>query len=111
MQLLISLVSTPISSSPPISEVNGGSGGGRGVAVLISTPYMDEAARCNRVGFMRHGKIIAEGTPSELRSCLKDRIVELNGEPIKRFVISLKRMKMWKTWVPSATDCIYRQGR
>ncbi len=83
-QLLISLVSTPISSSSSISEVNGGSGKGVGdVAVLISTPYMDEAARCHRVGFMRHGKIIAEGTPSELRSMLKDRIVELSGEPIK----------------------------
>jgi len=54
------------------------------VAVLISTPYMDEAARCNRVGFMRHGKIIAEGTPSELRAMLKDRILELSGEPIKQ---------------------------
>ena len=81
-QLLISLVSTPLSDSPPISEVNGGSR--RGVAVLISTPYMDEAARCNRVGFMRHGKIIAEGTPSELRTMLKDRVLELSGDPIKQ---------------------------
>ena len=80
-QLLISLVSTPLSDSSSISEVNGGSG--RGVAVLISTPYMDEAARCHRVGFMRHGKIIAEGTPSELRAMLKDRILELSGGPIK----------------------------
>jgi len=81
-QLLISLVSAPISDSPPISEVNEGSRGG--VAVLISTPYMDEAARCNRVGFVRHGKIIAEGTPSELRAMLKDRILELSGNPIKQ---------------------------
>ena len=77
-QLLISLVSAPI------SEANGGSGKGvADVAVLISTPYMDEAARCNRVGFMRHGKIIAEGTPSELRAMLKDRVLELSGGPIK----------------------------
>ena len=26
------------------------------VAVLVSTPYMDEASRCNRVGFMRSGQ-------------------------------------------------------
>ena len=32
---------------------------------------------------MRHGKIIAEGTPSELRSMLKDRVLELSGSPIK----------------------------
>jgi ABC-2 type transport system ATP-binding protein len=44
---------------------------------------MDEAARCHRVGFMRHGKIIAEGTPSELCAMLKDRVLELSGTPIK----------------------------
>jgi len=53
-----------------------------GVSVLLTTPYMDEAARCHRVGFMRGGKIIAEGTPSELRATLAGRILELRGEPI-----------------------------
>ena len=33
------------------------------VAVLVSTPYMDEAARCHRVGFMRSGQLLLEGTP------------------------------------------------
>jgi ABC-2 type transport system ATP-binding protein len=53
------------------------------VAVLISTPYMDEASRCQRVGFMRHGKIIAEDTPSKLRARLDGRILELRGMPLK----------------------------
>ena len=53
------------------------------VAVVISTPYMDEAARCHRIGFMRHGKIIAEGPPSEIRSLLNDRVVELRGSPLQ----------------------------
>jgi ABC-2 type transport system ATP-binding protein len=52
------------------------------VGVLISTPYMDEAARCNRIGFMRSGEIIAEGTPGELRAMLEDRIVEMRGTPL-----------------------------
>jgi ABC-2 type transport system ATP-binding protein len=53
-----------------------------GVAVLVSTPYMDEAARCHCIGFMRHGKIIIEGSASELRSILNERIVELRGSPL-----------------------------
>ncbi len=53
-----------------------------GVAVIISTPYMDEAARCQRVGFMKHGHLIAEGTPGSLRSMLDQRIIELRGEPL-----------------------------
>ncbi len=51
------------------------------VAVLISTPYMDEAARCTRVGFMRHGRIISDGTPHDLRAQLAGQIIELAGEP------------------------------
>jgi len=53
-----------------------------GVSVIISTPYMDEASRCHRVGFMKAGKIIAEDTPSNLRARLNDRVLELRGAPI-----------------------------
>lgn len=50
--------------------------------VLISTPYMDEAARCHRVGFMRKGRLVAEGTPGELRAMLDGQILELRGSPL-----------------------------
>ncbi|MBI5564344.1 MAG: ABC transporter ATP-binding protein [Chloroflexi bacterium] len=52
-----------------------------GVAVLISTPYMDEASRCTRVGFMNRGRLIDEGLPGAITARLNDRIVELAGEP------------------------------
>ena len=55
---------------------------GDGVSVLISTPYMDEASRCHRVGFMKEGKIIAEDTPSNLRARLNGRVLELRGSPL-----------------------------
>ncbi len=38
----------------------------QGTTVIITTHYMDEARHCDRVGFMRQGKLIAEGDPSEL---------------------------------------------
>ncbi len=75
-QLLISLVATP-QAAPSADQA------GAGVAVLISTPYMDEAARCHRVGFMQLGHIIAEGTPLELRARLSDRVLELRGSPLR----------------------------
>jgi len=74
-QLVIKLVSSPSPSG------RGDRGEGE-VAVLISTPYMDEASRCHRVGFMREGKIIAEDTPSNLRARLNGRVLELRGTPI-----------------------------
>ncbi len=37
-----------------------------GMAVLISTPYMDEAERCDRVGLAHRGRLLDEGAPLEL---------------------------------------------
>ncbi|WP_163867283.1 ABC transporter ATP-binding protein [Myxococcus eversor] len=37
-----------------------------GMTLLVSTPYMDEAARCHRVGLLYSGELIAEGDPREL---------------------------------------------
>lgn len=52
-----------------------------GLTVLVSTPYMDEASRCNRIGFMQHGRILAEGTPQSLIAPLHGRILELVASP------------------------------
>ena len=54
-----------------------------GVAVLLCTPYMDEASRCTRVGFLREGKLIVEGTPDILRESLHGRIAELTGTDLQ----------------------------
>lgn len=40
---------------------------GSGVTLLISSHVMDEAERCDRLGFMRDGRLIAEGSPEQLR--------------------------------------------
>jgi len=53
-----------------------------GVAVLVSTPYMDEAARCTRVGFMEAGRLLVEGTPAQMYQRLEGRIVELRGQSL-----------------------------
>jgi ABC-2 type transport system ATP-binding protein len=71
-QLIIRLASPVLSGE----ESDGG------ISVIISTPYMDEASRCHRVGFMKSGKIIAEDTPSNLRAQLNNRVLELRGSPI-----------------------------
>jgi ABC-2 type transport system ATP-binding protein len=51
-----------------------------GSAVLVSTPYMDEAMRFNRVIFMNHGRVLTQGQPRELMKRLEGRILELDTD-------------------------------
>jgi ABC-2 type transport system ATP-binding protein len=51
-----------------------------GSAVLVSTPYMDEAMRFNRVYFMNHGRVLTHGEPRELMKRLEGRILELDTD-------------------------------
>jgi ABC-2 type transport system ATP-binding protein len=53
----------------------------QGVAVVISTPYMDEASRCTRVGFLSRGRMLVEGTPGQVTAPLEGRILEVAGGP------------------------------
>jgi ABC-2 type transport system ATP-binding protein len=39
----------------------------RGTTILITTPYMDEAERCGRVGLLYEGLLLAVGTPQGIR--------------------------------------------
>lgn len=50
-----------------------------GSAVLVSTPYMDEAMRFNRVIFMNHGRVLTQGEPRQLMSRLEGRVLELDA--------------------------------
>jgi ABC-2 type transport system ATP-binding protein len=49
----------------------------QGMAVLISTPYMDEAARCHRVGLLHRGQMLSEGAPDRLLAEFPHQTFEL----------------------------------
>ncbi len=49
----------------------------RGMTVLVTTHYMDEAEQCDRLAFILDGVLIAEGPPSDLKADLRGRILEV----------------------------------
>lgn len=51
----------------------------RGMAILISTPYMDEAERCHRVGLLHQGRLLLLGSPAERLAEVDDDTVEVEG--------------------------------
>jgi len=53
----------------------------QGVTVLVSTPYMDEAERCNTVSIINQGRILISGAPAELEAQLPFQVVEIKAKP------------------------------
>ena len=51
-----------------------------GTTVFLSTAYMDEAERCDRVALLHHGRIVAMDTPTALQSRLEGRIVAVQTD-------------------------------
>jgi len=50
-----------------------------GMAVLLSTPYMDEAERCDRVGLAHRGRLLLEGEPGALLAGFDEEAYEVAG--------------------------------
>lgn len=49
------------------------------VTILVSTSYLDEAERCNRVGFLDHGRLLNVGSPAELKRLMPGRILGIQS--------------------------------
>jgi len=55
-----------------------------GAAIVVSTPYMDEASRCDRVGFMHNGELIREGAPGDFPKKYPYEILAIRSPDIVR---------------------------
>ena len=56
-----------------------------GVTVFVTTHYMDEAEYCNRLALLDRGRIVALGTPTELKTGrMKGQLLLVEGEPLGR---------------------------
>jgi ABC-2 type transport system ATP-binding protein len=51
----------------------------KGISVLVSTHYMDEAERCHRLAYIAYGKLLATGTPDEVLHAVSLATWEVSG--------------------------------
>ncbi len=56
----------------------------RGTTVIITTPYMDEAERCERIGFMQRGRLLDFDTPARFKERYPFQVMELSCEDRQR---------------------------
>jgi ABC-2 type transport system ATP-binding protein len=69
---------------------------GKGVTTFVTTHYMDEAEYCGRLALIYQGRIIALGTPSELKwKTLSRGVLEVECDPLVPALDLLKKA----TWV------------
>ncbi|MBL1213487.1 MAG: ABC transporter ATP-binding protein [Ignavibacteriae bacterium] len=61
-----------------------------GITILMTTPYLDEAERCNRVAMMNNGEIIAVDTPQNIKISINKVVVEVVCSPIRKAYEILK---------------------
>ena len=55
----------------------------QGITIFVSTPYMDEAERCSRVGLMYHGRLIVCDTPERIRGMVGGQMLEVRTVDLK----------------------------
>ncbi len=63
------------------------------VTIFISTAYLDEAERCNRISLIHKGRLLAIGTPDEVKTLMQGTILEIISDDPRR-VIALLREKV-----------------
>jgi len=60
-----------------------------GTTVFVSTHYMEEAEYCDRLALMNRGKLIALGTPGEMRASMTEVVLRVETENAPRAVTTL----------------------
>jgi len=60
------------------------------VTIFVSTAYLDEAERCNRVALMHRGRLLACGTPDEVKKLMRGTILEVRCAEPRRAAVVLR---------------------
>jgi ABC-2 type transport system ATP-binding protein len=63
-----------------------------GITTLMTTPYMDEAERGTRVALMDRGSIIVVDTPAKVRALMKDPIIEVICDDLRRAAAAVREL-------------------
>jgi len=56
----------------------------QGITIFASTPYMDEAERCSRVGLIYQGKIVVCDVPERIKELVAGELLELRPSDLRR---------------------------
>lgn len=78
----------------------------QGVAILVTTAYLDEAERCDRIGLLDKGKLLAQGTPHDVKKLMTGSVLTLQS-PDARKINNLLQKGLSKAKVNVFGDTVH----
>ena len=62
----------------------------QGITIMVSTPYMDEASRCDRIALMRGGRCLSVDTPEGIRSTFDNYLYAVRSASMYKLLLDLR---------------------
>ena len=82
-----------------------------GLTIVVSTPYMDEALRCDRVALMQGGRILEIDVPTELGSRYPLPLIAVTGAERYRLLLALRKAPHAHSVYPFGAELHYTDDR
>lgn len=67
---------------------------GKGITIMVSTPYMDEADRCDTIVLLQEGRILESGTPVSIRAGFKGIVWHANATDTYKLLNALRNWEI-----------------
>ncbi len=83
----------------------------KGITILVSTPYMDEAALCERVALIQKGEILSISTPQQITDAFPHQLFALRSNNISKLISDLEIYKHSQSVYPFGQYIHYTDQR
>ena len=84
---------------------------GEGLTIVVSTPYMDEAGRCDRIALMQDGRLLGIDTPDGIRSRFDRPLLAIKADNTYRLLNALRKYEHAETVYPFGEFVHYTDAR
>jgi len=72
----------------------------KNITILVSTPYMDEASLCDRVGLIQNGKMLKIGTPTNIVNDFSGMLFSMRTNDMYKIIKKLQQCEIHFTYYP-----------
>jgi len=83
----------------------------KGISILVSTPYMDEAALCDRIAFIQNGEILEIDSPQDIVKHFPKKLYNVGADNMYKLIESLKHYEHMHSVFPFGEFVHYTDKR